>query len=358
MPETTGLRPLYAGAHAVIDRGRRPAGGHAGLWYDKFYSGVARDPRQRDKNAHRDWIATVTRGAIGDGAQMDEAAGRRRLMVESLGGALGYFEATSRFVTGLGRAHPVENGFAWHATLGTPYLPGSSIKGLVRAWAREQVADAGLVDELLGAPGHAGQAGFLDGLPVAPVQLEADVMTPHYGPYYQRGEAPGDWHGPVPIPFLVAAAGMKLQVAVLADERVPADRRAAVVDTAMGWLEGALAGMGAGAKTAVGYGRFRCVDGARIGEQWVAELHARRRAAMTPVDRARAQVSAMSEQEAMACVRRASEGRDDQNPEEREALRQALSDIYLARWEEEGMGQVGKKKRRAYLAWLRGVQTT
>jgi CRISPR-associated protein Cmr6 len=34
----------------------------------------------------------------------------------------------------LGNPHPVEKGFLWHPTLGTPSLPGSGVKGLVRAW--------------------------------------------------------------------------------------------------------------------------------------------------------------------------------------------------------------------------------
>lgn len=44
-------------------------------------------------------------------------------------------------MTGLGRQHPLENGFTWHPTLGVPYIPGSSLKGLLRAWDREENAE-------------------------------------------------------------------------------------------------------------------------------------------------------------------------------------------------------------------------
>ncbi len=44
---------------------------------------------------------------------------------------------TSPFVTGLGNEHPLENGFAFLNPYGLPYLPGSSIKGVLRAAAEE-----------------------------------------------------------------------------------------------------------------------------------------------------------------------------------------------------------------------------
>ena len=84
-------------------------------------------------------------------------------------------------MTGLGRSHPVENGFAWHPTLGMPYLPGSSVKGMVRAWAEQETDPRPAseeLDRLLGKQNSAGSVCFLDALPIKPVKLEADVMTP------------------------------------------------------------------------------------------------------------------------------------------------------------------------------------
>lgn len=43
----------------------------------------------------------------------------------------------SPFVTGVGIEHPVENGFAFLAPYGLPYLPGSGIKGVLRRAAEE-----------------------------------------------------------------------------------------------------------------------------------------------------------------------------------------------------------------------------
>ncbi|MBK9095192.1 MAG: hypothetical protein IPM84_21030 [Anaerolineae bacterium] len=46
-----------------------------------------------------------------------------------------------RLVTGLGRKGPLEVGFTFHR-YGFPILPGSSLKGLARAWGLLRVAEA------------------------------------------------------------------------------------------------------------------------------------------------------------------------------------------------------------------------
>lgn len=355
---STVARPLYRGADQALPAMKLQPGMHAGLWYDKFYRALGPDP---DKEARQKWIETVAGAQAGDAEQLREVIGRRRRMVEITGGRLLHARATTRFVTGLGRAHPVENGFAWHHTLGTPYLPGSSIKGLVRAWARAAAEDPGLIDALLGAgpaqdgdPGHVGAVSFLDGVPTDIAGLEMDVMTPHQGAYYQRGEAPGDWNGPVPIPFLTCSPGMILQIGIVAHARSQRAPAARTVDTAADWLVAALRELGAGAKTAVGYGRFEPVDVGKLGADWVADLAARQQARATPLDRARQEVTALNEQQAYELVGRLSRGSESRTDEEREALRVALAERYLETWAMKGKLNVSPKKLRPYLVWLRG----
>ena len=81
--------------------------------------------------------------------------------------------------------------------------------------------------------------------------LEFDIMNPHYGPYYQNGKAPGDWHDPRPVIFLVVRPGIefKFAVAPLGNEELARKTRAI--------LEEALKNHGVGAKTSLGYGRFQ-----------------------------------------------------------------------------------------------------
>jgi len=285
---------------------RRDAGGHAGLWFDKFCDRwrierstctLKGDDRNNPKLA---WINTLTGGTVGEEPQIWEAASRLAALVERRRGRWAVFTTASRFVTGLGRSHPVENGFAWHPTLGTPFLPGSSIKGLVRAWAErdgDPKPDGETVERLLGSPRKAGSMCFLDAIPVEPVPLEADVMTPHYAGW-DADSPPGDWRSPTPIPFLVTAAKTSFLFGFVPRCTVAAPDLNAVSN----WLRSALAWTGGGAKTAVGYGRFETANGRtedlrkrlrdrdhardeRIRAERAAIERATRLAALSPVER-------------------------------------------------------------------------
>ena len=258
-------RPLYRTASSAVPN--RPTTAHAGLWYDKFCHGW-HDPKrkqneqlvwQRAECKKVEWIQTVaTQQAIGDPPLISQYAVRQKLLVDRLGGMCLRFQAESRFVTGLGREHPVENGFAWHPTLGTPYLPGSSIKGMLRAWAIME-EQRNLAHRILGCQelpdgtdGRVGTVILFDAIPLGPVKLEVDVMTPHYSDYYGSGDIPGDWLSPVPVPFLVVAAGTVFQFAIAPRTGDGKEHLEPVAE----WLKNALQWLGAGAKTAVGYGRF------------------------------------------------------------------------------------------------------
>ena len=240
-------RPLYKSSEGT----KFSTDANAGLWYDKFvdcWEGNSWDQAKANKLA---WINTVT-GPIGCPKLINEFTSRMKRLAEQSAGRAFVLTSESRFVTGLGREHPIENGFAWHHTLGTPYLPGSSIKGLIRNWAEQWEEKRSEAKAILGGPGCVGRVLVLDALPTERPQLEADVMTPHYSAYYQNGEAPGDWLSPTPIPFLVVAAGTPFQFALVPNTPADAHHLATVEQ----WLRDALSWLGAGAKTAVGYGRF------------------------------------------------------------------------------------------------------
>jgi len=265
-------------------------GGHAGLLFDKFFNQFDRNcdwskieihkpPKTEkenveDKGGKDNWLKYFK----GEQAALNDAILRQRQMVAARHGKTLVFKTMERFVTGLGRSHPVENGFLWHPTLGVPYLPGSSVKGCLRNWIEgpwgENITeeDRAVFHQIFGSDfrtgseaytkfgSHDSQKGsviFLDALPIEPVRLETDVMTPHYGPYYQAaGEVPGDWHDPVPIPFLTVKSGAKFQIALL-----PVSRKTSTqLERASQWLEKAITSLGAGAKTAVGYGRMAVIN--------------------------------------------------------------------------------------------------
>ena len=244
-----GKIPLYKGAN----KEEPPDAGNTGLWYDKFcntWQQLSSDQTKLDK---REWINTVAGSHCGHYSALQDYAGRREKLINFLNGRCIELISFEPFVAGLGREHPVENGFLWHHCFGVPYLPGSSVKGLAHAWAKYwKGEDETLYKGIFGSEDQVGEIVFLDALPTKPVQLRFDVITPHYGEYENGGNPPGDWISPVPIPFLSIADGAKFQFA-FAPRRKSAE---AHLDVVCKWVECGLEWLGAGARTAVGYGRF------------------------------------------------------------------------------------------------------
>ena len=260
--------------------GSLPSFAHTGLWFDKFCNQWLRNPDEHglkawslksfsrkerqangkdetvEYNPKLDWIKTVIGSPVGNKALLTEHTIRTVKLANSLDGHAHFFKTSGRFATGLGREHPIENGLAWHPALGVPYLPGSSVKGLVRSWASAWLQSPDVARIFGGEKSeHIGSVIFHDATPTKPIQLAADVMTPHHGDYYsdKTGKtAPGDWLSPVPIPFLTVADGQTFLFTL--SPRTPQDK--ADRDKAAKWLTEALLELGAGAKTAVGYGRF------------------------------------------------------------------------------------------------------
>ncbi len=222
-----------------------------------------------------------------------------------------------RLITGLGRKGPLEVGFTFHR-YGFPYLPGSSVKGLARAWGLFTIAEVvgedglaavaeayrretpakdkvqpltallclleidasdafarrweqvlgdgrpearGLAEAfraVFGTTACAGRAMFLDAIPAAMPRLELDIMNPHVPDYYRDGgkTPPTAWQNPVPVYFLTVAPGTEFRFAVGWRGTLDETGRARR-DLAKGWLISALTELGAGAKTNAGYGYFQ-----------------------------------------------------------------------------------------------------
>lgn len=308
------LLPLYDAETLLKECENYQDGFNAGLWYNKFCNtwkkGWQLGAQEKlewinklviDREGQDQEIGVALRGDKGKPSSGSRRIGsdkflaiqvdRLKQLVRATGGTCFYFKTETRFVTGLGLEHPVENGFLWHPVLGVPYIPGTAVKGLVRNWV-EQWEEKNIdsekiktikrifgsatekkeppavssepapepVSELSAEEKEAHEVGsviFFDALPVKPVVLEADIMTPHYGPYYANPKdtsvAPGDWHSPTPIPFLTVAPEQEFLFAIA--PRTPDAARD--VELVSRWLTEALAWIGMGAKTALGYGRFQ-----------------------------------------------------------------------------------------------------
>lgn len=118
-----------------------------------------------------------------------------------------------RLYIGLSRESALETGITVQHAWGMPMIPGSALKGVARAVARERLADKpDLVNWLFGADNHseaAPETGALvfhdawwvpEGKPFA-----GEIVTPHHVEYYKGGGAPAtDFDSPVPSPQIAA----------------------------------------------------------------------------------------------------------------------------------------------------------
>jgi len=296
MPEEK-FCPLYR--EAVESKAwEKSSKANRGLLFDKFGSAWRENSGSyefdKDKQDTGKWLNTITTMKLENRAdQLKEALARRLRLVEAMGGVVLCVKNTSRFVAGMGRDHPLENGFTWHYTLGEPYLPGSSVKGILRSFYREEFGELltrtdnredqeswekweenSETGKLFGNQDAVGKYIFLDMLPVDPPKLTVDVMTPHYSPYYSEGETPGDWHSPNPIKFLAVEEKQKWHLAIVPMPTIKVINRQELEQLCNN-LYDALDYSGAGAKTAVGYGRLeRCEE---LVKDWEEEIKRERR---------------------------------------------------------------------------------
>ncbi|MDO4723845.1 MAG: type III-B CRISPR module RAMP protein Cmr6 [Comamonadaceae bacterium] len=242
-----------------------------GLWFERFFDAYESDFSAVGIDARKLWLSRFSRKPTGQIQSLQKHAQRLLQLATAQRGQARVYHCSGNFVTGTGNAHPLGNGFLWHPTLGTPYLSGSAVKGLVRAvieTAYQGEDKSALLQRWFGSAEkgdvaeHSGQFIFLDALPVQPCQLHVEVMTPHMGKWYEQGgkkplaadAQPGDWHAPVPIGYLTAR-GIKLQFIILPRPGAgEANALAKELDDLWQALEHGLQYLGAGAKTAIGFG--------------------------------------------------------------------------------------------------------
>jgi CRISPR-associated protein Cmr6 len=164
-----------------------------------------------------------------------------------------------RLNTGLGNASIHEVGFSFHHTFGVPYLPGSTIKGWLAAFAKQHVR--GLPDDvretIFGTQKKSGVVVFHDALPKNKdsIEIATDVVNPHQQNYYRGtyGDAPSDMDSPVPVQFVTVVKGTTFSIPIQCSY---ADYRRVAVNI----LKLALEHSAIGAKTNAGYGRMEFVQ--------------------------------------------------------------------------------------------------
>ena len=205
-----------------------------------------------------------------------------------------------RMIIGLGGESVYETGMTLHPVYGIPYIPSSSIKGILRSWMISQLFDnseakaingSKIFCTLFGCPKeikldnnkkiksalnteHQGSLRFFDAFPTKAPKVKTDIMNVHYKDWYKESGyvAPTDTQMPNPIPFLtidntnqlafnfntaitdnppIKSFSENIDSYIKKGQLAPDTK---VLDIVEFWLKDALQNHGIGAKTAVGYG--------------------------------------------------------------------------------------------------------
>ncbi len=139
-------------------------------------------------------------------------------------------DLTGGFLPGLADSGGIENvGLSHDHLSGIPMLPASGFKGVLHHHALQSDDEFLSADErdwIFGkaadknSEGNAGNAIFLDVIPVEAPELALDGLTPHYPIDYNDSNPPADWQSPTPISFLTIK-NAKLRFDILLDPGRP-----------------------------------------------------------------------------------------------------------------------------------------
>ena len=241
------LRPLYQAARDA----------HPGLMLQRGLT----EHREDDDESRRKHIERVCRCAAGELYQ--RACERwRRATADALRFRSVILKLRTRLFIGLTGGGMLETGCVIGHSHGAPYIPGSGVKGVVNAHARERFGtaeDGGTIcDELFGAPATEDRPAELSGLITfhdawwvpgsSEPPLVPETVTTHHPDYYGRdGEKPAtDFDSPIP----------NVQIAVQGAFLFVLEGPPAWLPLTEEMLIAALGTRGAGARTRTGYGLF------------------------------------------------------------------------------------------------------
>lgn len=135
------------------------------------------------------------------------------------------------------------------------YIPGSSIRGLVRAWAQKRSDILPRMYQLLGYQDNgtisAGKIEFLDAWPTTPTKLTLDIVNPQQSfQVFHEGQS-------TPLSFYTLGDGQDTITLTVAIRGIPGKATDAEVDEVWRWVQQALISYGAGSRTASGYGTLK-----------------------------------------------------------------------------------------------------
>lgn len=240
----------------VLDFVTQPINGetNVGLWHDRY---MVNFDKNDDGSKATDELFSQLERLLPSPYYNVTYRGWHHAMTNSPGIYVRNAMSTTRILVGLGVDSVVEAGMALHHTYGTPYLPGSALKGLAASFARQHLGDAWKLEsaayaELFGTQTKSGAVDFLDALwdPTSDgTVLARDIMSVHQFAYYSEdNHAPSDAEKLNIVPYMSVGVKQRFVIPLAG----PKDW----CDAAFTILTQALAHEGIGAKTNAGYGRM------------------------------------------------------------------------------------------------------
>lgn len=234
---------------------------NAGLVFDRFVPDLSKEAA--NKESKKEGLGETIRAFEKKDDKLLAAWNIRwKQMIETAGAKSFEMKTDWRLISGLGHKGMLEVGFTFHR-YGFPYLPGSSLKGLARAYGLLEVAlqlkeeviksvdkntPLSKLDKVLsldeeekfreeinaykpdansremlqafrlifGTTSAAGKVIFFDAIPSSKHFIELDIMNPHYPEYYKEGstEYPTNWQSPIPVQFLTVASDSIFRFAI------------------------------------------------------------------------------------------------------------------------------------------------
>lgn len=172
----------------------------------------------------------------------------------------------ARIIHGLGGGHVRETSLTLHPVYGVPYIPATSLKGVVRNWFIQAFCDG---DEkqlalhpkgalVFGTQEQRGMVQFHDIFLTNHLTIEPDVLTVHFGDYYSGRKAATDDQRTNPVTFLTVTVS-DVDIFITASKYGETSSEELLKEAA-GWTAQALSELGIGSKTSSGYGYFTNIE--------------------------------------------------------------------------------------------------
>ncbi|MGG3739070.1 type III-B CRISPR module RAMP protein Cmr6 [Aeribacillus pallidus] len=172
----------------------------------------------------------------------------------------------ARIIHGLGGGHVRETSLTLHPVYGVPYIPASSLKGVVRNWFIQAFCDGEEKQLALhpkgalvfGTQEQRGTVQFHDIFLTNHLTIEPDVLTVHFNDYYSGRKAATDDQKPNPVTFLtVTVSDVDIYLTTSKYDKKSSEE---LLKEAASWTAQALSELGIGSKTSSGYGYFTSIE--------------------------------------------------------------------------------------------------